>query len=75
MPNLTPGQLIRQARQAAGLPRERLAVMADTSVSTVVRLELYDRMPNLAILTTICDIVGVPIEDVAAALKAKEPAA
>lgn len=75
MPHSTPGQLIREGRTKAGLSRERLAVMADTSVSTIVRIELSDHVPSLRILTTICDLIGVPIADVASALKVKEPAA
>jgi len=43
--------------------------MADTSVSTIVRIELADHIPSLRILTSICELIDVPIADVALAQK------
>lgn len=72
----TPGQLVRQGRLHTGLSRERLAAKANVSVSTIARLELSDRIPSLRILATICELIAVPIVDVAMAQKRiREPAA
>lgn len=64
MSNLTHrGMRIREARQAAGMSRERLAAAAAVSVSTIVRLENYDQLPNAESLARIAKSIGVSLDD------------
>lgn len=69
MANLTPGQLVRQARRETGISREGLAYKAGVSVSTISRLELNDQIPRLRVLAAICELINVPIADIASAQK------
>lgn len=55
--------MIRLARKNAKLSREKLAVEAGVSVSTLVRLERDDRLPNVAALARIAARVSVPVAD------------
>lgn len=49
----TLGETVRARREAVGLTRERLAVAADTSVATLVRLENLGQAPGLELLERI----------------------
>jgi transcriptional regulator with XRE-family HTH domain len=69
MAKLTPGQLVRQSRTRSGITRERLAFECGTSVSTIARLELNDRIPSLRILTAICEHIDISLADIALAQK------
>lgn len=53
MPNSTIAGNVQRRRRDLGLSRERLAVTADTSVSTIQRLERDGRVPSLDILARI----------------------
>lgn len=55
--------MIREAREKAKLSREKVAADADVSVSTIVRLERDDRLPNVAALARIAARVSVPVVD------------
>lgn len=59
----SPGELVRAARVKAGLSREKLAVLADVSMSTVVRLERSDQLPNAHALVRIAAGVGIAAAD------------
>lgn len=59
---LRRGQIIREARSAADLTREHLASRAEVSVSTIVRLENADQLPNAESLARIAAVVGVSLD-------------
>lgn len=59
----TVGERVRDIRSKRGLSRERLAVAARCSTSTVQRLERSDAVPNLVILTRIADELEVSLTD------------
>jgi DNA-binding XRE family transcriptional regulator len=59
------GELVREAREAMGWTREQLAVLADVSLSLIVRFENEPGYtPYAPTLFRICRIVGVDVEDV-----------
>lgn len=60
---VSPGRLVRAARERADLTREELAREAQVSTSTIARLELKDRLPNALALARIAGRVGVPVTD------------
>lgn len=66
---MSPGQVIRAARQRTGLSRERLAVEAGVSTSTIARLETRERLPNIAALVRIAERVNVHVADLLPAPK------
>lgn len=63
MAELTPGQIVRQRRVEIGLSRERLAREVDLSTSTIVRLELGDKLPNALALRRISSRLELSIDD------------
>lgn len=62
-PASSPGQVIRAAREDAGLSREKLAYETGVSTSTLARLELRNRLPNALALARIAARVGVSVAD------------
>lgn len=60
------GTRIRAAREALGQSRERLAVSAGVSVSTLVRLENHDQLPNPEALARIARLIGLSLDDLMA---------
>ena len=60
---MSPGQLVRQAREAQGLSRDRLAYSLGTSVSTIVRFELEDRLPKARMVAAIAKALDIPVSD------------
>lgn len=67
---VSPGRLVRAARERADLTREELARDAQVSTSTIARLELKDRLPNALALARIAGRVGVPVTDLLPAERA-----
>lgn len=65
--------MIREARENAKLSREKLAAESGVSVSTIVRLERDNRLPNVAALARIAAQVAVPVADLFPAPE-REPA-
>lgn len=59
---LRRGQQIRQARGRSGLTREQLAARAEVSVSTIVRLENLDQLPNAESLARITAALGISLD-------------
>lgn len=57
------GQVIRAAREKAKVSREKLAAEAGVSVSTIVRLERDNRLPNVVALARIAAKIAVPVAD------------
>lgn len=58
------GKIIRDLRKALGWNMEKLAEMADTTASTISRLEA-GKMPNASVLTIrkIARALGVTVDD------------
>lgn len=55
------GSTVMELRKERGLSRERLAAAANTSSSTIDRLELHGQVPKLRILTAIAAALDVPV--------------
>ena len=72
MPNLTPGTIVRDRREARGLSRERVARLADVSTSLVTRLELQNQIPKVVALTRIATVLDIPLDELVAAIDAAE---
>ena len=53
------GRAIAEARQSKGWTQERLAKFCDVTRQTIYFLEGGRRTPSLALLTLICDALGV----------------
>src|SRR5262245_9183530 len=53
------GQLLRQAREAAGLPREALAQRVALDASYIYRLETGDRRPSREAILAFADALAV----------------
>jgi len=53
---------LRYAREDAGLSRERLARLAETSTSTITRMEREDHIPNAATVVRIASVLGTTAE-------------
>lgn len=49
-------------REQLSLTRERLALQAGTSTSTIARLELSDHVPNPRAVVAIAHVLGLPVE-------------
>jgi transcriptional regulator with XRE-family HTH domain len=58
----SPGQLVRAARLAIGLTKEKLAYEAEVSLSTISRLELQDQLPATLPLARIAARLQIPVE-------------
>lgn len=67
MSKLRYGNRVRERREELGLTRERLAVAADVSTSTVARLELDDKLPSVSKLASIALVLGMTIDELVAA--------
>lgn len=71
MSNLPPtpsaGDLVREAREFLNLSREAVAAQVGTSVSTIVRLELEDRLPATVTTARICAVLHLSMDKLAAA--------
>ena len=50
---------LRTAREAAGLTREELARRANTSTSTIARMELKGHLPSGAAIAKIASVLGI----------------
>lgn len=70
MPTLA--QVVRKLRDDQGLSREKLAAKADTSTSTVIRIELRDHQPGVDTLMRIADALGVTISELLADVETTE---
>lgn len=55
---------LRDAREAAGLTREQLATQAQTSISTVARMELSNHTPSFRTLEAIAAVLGIPVTEI-----------
>jgi transcriptional regulator with XRE-family HTH domain len=53
---------VRARREAIGLTREELARRADTSTSTVARIELEGHLPNVSAMVRIAQVLGSTVE-------------
>lgn len=60
------GQRVKRMRQEQHLSRERLAVRAGCSTSTLARLERHDSVPSLPILIRVADELGTTASDLLA---------
>lgn len=61
---MTPiGDRYRTWRTQAGITRERLATIADTSVATIYRLEADNDAPKVELLERLCTAVGHTLAD------------
>jgi transcriptional regulator with XRE-family HTH domain len=58
MSAMTPGQLIRERRQAHGLTQARLALRAGTTQAAISRLERDELSPTVATLTGLLAVLG-----------------
>lgn len=66
MPTLTsPGDVVRARRLELHLTREVLAVEADVSVATIVRLENHGRIPKHKLLVRIAARLGLDPDQLA----------
>lgn len=63
MANQSPGTTVRSRREAVGLTREQLALKANTSTSTVERLERQDRIPNALAAARIASALDLSLDD------------
>lgn len=61
------GSRIREAREAAGLSREVLAVRAGIAASTLMRIENHGDSPRLSTLEAIAGVLGVELSTLLAA--------
>jgi transcriptional regulator with XRE-family HTH domain len=64
------GTRIRAAREQIGASRERLAADVGVSVSTLVRLENHDQLPNPEALARIVHAVGLSLDELLVADRA-----
>ncbi len=60
---LTVGQLIRRAREAAGLGQNEMAKKVGVEGATAYRWEADRITPGIERLTTIAGVLGVPVAD------------
>lgn len=56
------GKSLRNAREAAGLTREQLALKAGTSTSTIARIELDGHIPSGVTLIGISDALDITLD-------------
>lgn len=66
MAKLSPGNLVRTRRETLGLTRVQLALKADTSISTIDRLELQDHIPNALTLASIAGALDITVDEILA---------
>lgn len=62
MANLRRGERVRCQREALHLTREQLALRAQTSTSTIARLELNDQLPRAATLAAIAAVLDMSLD-------------
>ncbi|SDJ07196.1 Helix-turn-helix domain-containing protein [Frankineae bacterium MT45] len=67
---MTIGQKVRSRREALDISRERLAARAEMSVSTVIRLERDDQVPNVRYLARLAEILDMPVAELLSAVAA-----
>lgn len=65
MPKTTPGAIVRDARERAGISRSVLAGQVGVSVNTLVRLENHDMLPNSRSLILIARQLEIDLNRVA----------
>jgi len=53
---------LRTEREAAGLTREQLALKAETSTSTITRMELSGHIPSALAVARIAKVLNVPTD-------------
>lgn len=53
------GDVLRRAREAAGLTQEKLALNAGLSPAYVNRLEVHKKSPSLEVVLRLCEALGV----------------
>ena len=58
------GGAIREARRAQGLSQQRLANDAQTSIRTIVRIELEGADPGANIVARIAKVLGVSMDSI-----------
>lgn len=59
---LTPGQIVRESRESAGLTRFQLAQKVGVSISTIDRLENRDALPKPTALGRIACELGLSVD-------------
>ena len=59
---LTPGQLLREARRRHGVTQARLAIRAGTTQSAISRIERDRVSPSVATLRELLHLVGEDLE-------------
>lgn len=57
---------LRSAREAAGISREKLAQLSETSTSTIARIELQGHVPNGATMVRLAAALGVTVDSLLA---------
>ncbi|MBI3927098.1 MAG: helix-turn-helix transcriptional regulator [Armatimonadetes bacterium] len=65
----TPGQRIREARTALGVELDQLADQTGLSLHDLVQIERDEVEPDLEILTTIGDFLGIDFEEQEASVR------
>ena len=58
------GGAIREARRAQGLSQQKLANDAQTSIRTIVRIELEGADPGANIVARIAQVLGVSMDSI-----------
>jgi len=53
---------LRTEREASGLTREQLALKAETSTSTITRMELSGHIPSAVAVARIAKVLNVPTD-------------
>lgn len=64
---MTPGQMIRKAREALGWRVERLAVEVDVSRDTITQIELDHRLPRWELMVRIAQALDLSLDELASA--------
>lgn len=57
------GEMLRQARQSAGITQEQLAFDAKVDRTYVSQLENGHKSPTVDVLFSICPVLGVAVSD------------
>jgi len=63
------GELLKQARESAGLSQERLATLSGVDRSYLSQLERDIKSPTVRVLLRVCKAAGVRASDLVAALE------
>jgi transcriptional regulator with XRE-family HTH domain len=58
----TPGQILRNARQRAGVSQARLAIRAGTTQSAISRIERDQVSPSVATLRGLLHLLGIDLK-------------